>query len=224
MGIRILFGIYSDLSPSRYICGLAKIHVILYFSFGIYVYVDYIQRIIRENPDEELNIPITITVYEFIVPACWNFYHKNEKLFKFNSVVQSVDSILRWESREGNVKVALCMTLTIISLKTASQYLIFGMMGFESFVNLVGFFMTISHFVAILPMVMILELFYARLKHIRIYLSECEKQITEQHKMLIVKKFLYVYKSLMNIVQHLTMEISFLVSIKAHRYIFFHRI
>ncbi|XP_045533690.1 uncharacterized protein LOC123720898 [Pieris brassicae] len=193
MGIlyfRLAVGNYWECSSSKIIQFLCKCYCVVYISVSTYVYFS-----IGFEADS-LKAKYDVNLFSFLIInggfAIWN---KQEYFTRFHSGIRTIDNIIHFTKPKSVCLVAYITLMVIKSGFNFTGHILSQQRFIPFFANEMA---EISKTISNLPSVMIYEMLWSRMAFLRKWMSSKLMHGNLDEKQFCLRKFLHLYKTLLN--------------------------
>lgn len=189
--LKLIFGLYSDCSSSKIIRLFAKLYCILYNVVILVVHLYFF-------PDNFADLTIT-SLLRMCTNILFSLCYKEKYMINLHSDISTIDKIIKFDSSKNKFSASTFTFLFILIIKYISIYAF----KYESnvfVVFVIVYLVNTTNYLSHLNSNIIFDLFHIRLKFIRenIVMKLNDKHLNVEDKLRTIKKFINVYKTLLD--------------------------
>ena len=195
--LRLFFGYYNEIVSSKLLRFLLRSYCAFYGLFSIIVMMYYLYI----NPNDFFFIFTIQMALHFFINLLISSYTKDESFHKFHSEIKIVDNMLGVKSDFFNITISTRIFIFSFIGKIIAEFVCFFKdISFFNTRHMIVICMLVTNHLSLSTGIMLFELMYARLNFIvrNIKIKFEDKRIVTNKKSYMLKKFLHIYKILLD--------------------------
>lgn len=202
--IRLLFGHYWQCSSSKCVQYLCKFYCFGYISVSMCLY--FLLQFDVQGPKAIYDI---VLFSFFALNGLFSLWNKQEYFRRFNSRIMTLDKVLKFSTNKSPAIIVFCTLFIIKYTIDAAVNFNYGKTPIIPFCA--SQMAEMSRNASNLPSVMIFEMLWFRMVHLRTWLSSKFEDGSLQEKQFCLRKFLHLYKTLLDNINNIYKTLAILV-------------